>query len=83
MARQTRKQKIIQNYYDNRDSIMIQSLSEVVSELYLASDDRRRGQLWRRAETALKNLKIPPEEAKQILIKRDIGALARIVSTQF
>lgn len=83
MAKKSYKQKIIQNYYDNRESIMLQSLSEVVSELYLATDDRRHGQLWRRAETALGNLKIPPEEIKQILRNRDLGALARIISRQF
>lgn len=83
MAKRTRAQKIISNYYENRDSIMIQSLSEVVSELYLASDDRRRGQLWRRAETALKNLNIKPEEIRRILVARDVGALAKIVSNQF
>ena len=83
MAKRTRVQKIISNYYENRDSIMIQSLSEVVSELYLASDDRRRRQLWRRAETALKNLGTKPEEIRRILVARALGALAKIVSNQF
>lgn len=81
--RSSHQQKIIKNYYENRESIMLQNLGEVVSELYLASDDRRRGQLWKRAQNALENLKTPPDEIKRIIIARDIGALAKIVSRQF
>ena len=77
------QQKIIRNYYQNRDDISIQSLSEVVSELYLCSNDRRRTQLWKRAETALKNIKVEPGESARILKARDLGALAKLISRAF
>ena len=81
--RSTYRDKIIRNYYENRDSLMLQSLGEIVSELYLASNDTKRGQLWRRAETALRNLKIAETEIARILQQHDLGALAKVVSREF
>lgn len=58
MADFTRHQKkIVDRYYDNRDNIMVTKLSELVSELYLAETDKKRDQLWKRAELAMRNLK--------------------------
>ena len=81
--RRSYQQKLIENYYQNREHIMLQSLGEVVSELYLASNDRRRAQLWKRAETALRNLAIDEEERTRIVRNHDLTALAKIVSRKF
>ena len=81
--RSTYRDKIIRNYYENRDDIMIQSLSEVVSELYLASTARVRAGLWRRAETAMRNLKVAEPEIARILQNHDLSALAKLVSREF
>ena len=40
------QQKIIKNYYDNRESISLQRLSELVTELYLAEGKGREKQ-WK------------------------------------
>jgi hypothetical protein len=77
------RDKIIRNYYENREDLMIQSLSEVVSELYLASAERARAQLWRRAETAMRNLKVAEPEIARIIQNHDLAALAKLVSREF
>jgi hypothetical protein len=77
------RDKMIHNYYENRDDLMIQSLSEVVSELYLASAERTRANLWRRAETAMRNLKVAEPEISRILTNHDLSALAKLVSREF
>lgn len=81
--RSTYREKMIRNYYENREDLMIQSLSEVVSELYLTSNDRARAQLWRRAETAMRNLKVAETEIARILQSHDLAALAKLVSREF
>ena len=81
--RSTYQQKMIRNYYENRDDLMVQSLGEIVSELYLASNERRRAQLWQRAENALRNLKIEEKEVIRIVRAHDLAALAKIVSREF
>lgn len=79
----TRQQKIIRNYYENRDAIMLQNLGEIVSELYLAGTETKRNQLWGRAENALTKLGIQPAEITRIVKGHDLGALAKIISREF
>ena len=81
--RGTYRDRLIRNYYENREDLMIQSLSEIVSELYLASNDRARAGLWRRAETAMRNLKVAPPEIARIIQSHDLSALAKLVSREF
>ncbi len=40
------QQKIIKNYYDNREAISLQRLGELVTELYLAEGKARQKQ-WK------------------------------------
>ena len=77
------QQKLIRNYYENREAITLQTLGEIVSELYLANNETKRTQLWRRAETALKNLGVDQAEAARIVKGHDLAALAKLVSREF
>lgn len=79
MARQeyTKHQHdIIRNYYDNRGTIMLQKLSELVTELYLADTPTKRDRLWQRVEKAMAQLKIAPAIAAHIMQKKDVQVLA-------
>ena len=73
------QRKIIDRYYDNRDGIMVNKLSELVTELYLADTDAKRERLWKRVETAMANLKIKEHTAAHILSKRNVEILAKYV----
>jgi hypothetical protein len=46
------QQKVIERYYDNRDSIALQRVQELVTELYL-SEGKKRAKHW---ETVANNL---------------------------
>ena len=77
MAEYTRNQKkIIERYYDQRDTIMLGKLSELVTELYLADGDRQLDKLWDRVAKAMKNLKIKESTAAHILQQRSPEILA-------
>ena len=71
------QKNVISRYYENRDSIMLQKLQELVTELYLAKDTPKEDKLWQRVEKALGNLKIKPELVRHIMIKRRVEILAR------
>ncbi|MCB9852176.1 MAG: hypothetical protein H6819_03700 [Phycisphaerales bacterium] len=73
------QRKIIDRYYDNRDGIMVNKLSELVTELYLADSDAKRERLWKRVETAMANLKIKEATVAHILAKRNVEILAKYV----
>jgi predicted transcriptional regulator len=74
----TGQKKIVDRYYQNRDSISANKLGELVSELYLAiGDEKKSARLWKQAATALKNLGVTPEEIQRLTEGNDLNALAR------
>lgn len=78
------QKKIIRNYYNRQDNIMIAKLSEIVSEMYLAGDDAKAlKKLWARAEKALAKLPIPESRRKVILEKKELQSLADLLNESF
>ncbi len=73
------QKSVINNYYENLDTIMLTKLQEIVTDLYLAESKAKQDRLWERAEKAMTKLKIKPAIVKHILSKRDVVILARNV----
>ena len=71
------QQDVIGRYYDNIDSIMLQKLGEIVTELYLAESEKKKARLWDRAEKAMVNLKIKPAIIEHIMKMRSVEILAK------
>ncbi|HDZ69147.1 MAG TPA: hypothetical protein ENH43_01855 [Phycisphaerales bacterium] len=69
--------KIISQYYDNLDTIMLHKLGELVTELYLADTESRQNQLWQRAHKAMLKLKVRPAIIEHIMRKRNVEILAK------
>jgi len=71
------QQDLIGRYYKNLDSIMLQKLSELVSQLYLADTPAKRQRLWQRAHKAMLKLKVPAPIINHIMQKKDVKTLAQ------
>ena len=71
--RSKHQQKIIKNYYENREAISLQRLSELVTELYLAEGKGRQKQ-WKNIASALEKLKVPAARIEH-LVKQDNPSL--------
>jgi len=71
------QKSLISGYYANLDTIMLGKLSELVSELYLAETQKRKDQLWQRAEKAMLKLKIRPAIIRHIIQRKDPKILAK------
>lgn len=67
------QQNIIKNYYENRDTISLQRLGELVTDLYLA-EGKSRATKWKQAAAALQKLGIGADVAEH-LVKQDNPAL--------
>ena len=67
---------VIKRYYDNIDTITLQKLQELVTELYLAKNTSKEDRLWQRAEQAMKKMKIKPTILEHIMRKRSVEVLA-------
>ena len=73
------QQRIISQYYDQLDTIMLTKLQETVSELYLAETEARRNRLWKRVDQAMAKLGVPAALAEHILARKDVEILAQNV----
>lgn len=73
------QQGIIKRYYEHLDTIALQRLGEIVSELYLADTDKKRDQLWKRAEKSLSKVGEKDAEVRRVLKERDVEGLAMLV----
>lgn len=71
------QESVISGYYKNLDTIMLQKLSELVTELYLAETKAKHDRLWDRAHKAMLKLKIRPATIDHIMAKQDVQVLAQ------
>jgi len=79
MAKRTPYQeRVIRNYYQNQDAIMVQRLGDLVGDLYLA-EGKARDRLWKRAAAALEKLHIPAERIHHIVQSNNPLLLANLL----
>ena len=76
--RSKHQQKIISNYYENREAISLQRLGELVTELYLA-EGKARARQWKYVRAALEKLKVPPPEIEHLVKQDDPALVAKLV----
>jgi hypothetical protein len=72
------QQRIIKNYYENREAISLQRLSELVTELYLAEGKARERQ-WKYITGALEKLGLPEARIEHLRKQDDPRLLAKLV----
>ena len=73
------QQGVIRRYYEHFDTISIQKLSEVVSEIYLAEANKPL-KLWEKAKNLMSRVAAEDPRVAQIIEKKDIQGLARLVN---
>ncbi len=73
------QQKVIRNYYDNRDQIDEGKLSELVTNLYLAESEKKKTKLWDQAAKLMERLEVPKSRMEHILTQKDPAILAAVV----
>lgn len=79
MAKRTPYQdRIIRNYYQNQDAIMLQRLGDLVSDLYLA-EGKAKVRLWKRAAETLEKLKVPASQIQHLIQSQNPALLADLL----
>jgi hypothetical protein len=76
--RSKHQQKIIKNYYENREAISLQRLSELVTELFLAEGKSRQRQ-WKNIAGALEKLKVPQSRIDHLVKSDNPSLVAKLV----
>jgi len=72
------QQGIIKRYYENRDTMDLQRLAELVAELYLSTGKKRAG-VWNRLVTAMQRLGVPQSRIDHLRTKDDPALVANLV----
>ncbi len=67
------QQKVIKRYYDNRDAIDDQRLSELVTNLYLATG-KKQEKMWDTAEQIMNRMGLPESRIQHVMDVRDPAA---------
>ena len=83
MAYTPHQRGIIKRYYEHREDLSMQKLTEIVSNLYLADSDKEKNRLWPQVERALTALDTPKGRIRAIVDNRDLTALASLVEGKF
>jgi hypothetical protein len=72
------QQKVIKRYYDNKDLIDEQRLSELVTNLYLAPP-KKQAKMWETAEDLMTRMKLPATRIAHVMQSKDVAVLAKVV----
>jgi hypothetical protein len=71
---------IIKRFYEHRDTLALQKLGEIVSNLYLETNEGKINRLWKSAHAQMIAAGVHEHEAGNVLKERDLGAMAKIIS---
>ncbi len=71
---------VIKRYYEHSETLALQRLAEIVSDLYLAETPAKRKNLWARAEKALAHLDCPVVRREKVLSEQDVEGLAALLN---
>ncbi len=70
---------VIKRYYEHRDTLALQKLAEIVSDLYVETSETKIKRAWGRVEKNLVAAGVHKHQAHAIVEDRDLGALAKLV----
>ncbi len=73
------QQKVIKRYYDNADTVSLQRLAELVTDLYLA-EGKKRDRAWKQAAACMQKLGVPPTRIEHLVEQADPKLLANLVT---
>jgi hypothetical protein len=72
------QQKVIRNYYENREAIALQRVQELVTELYL-SEGKKRAKHWKTLIGHLEALGVPADQIQHLQQKDNPALVAGLV----
>jgi len=73
------QQKVIQRYYDNVDTVALQRLAELVSELYLAQG-KKLERAWKQAASHMQKLGVAQTRIDHLVQQGDPQLMASLVT---
>ena len=77
------QKKVIRNFYDNKDLRLVQKLGELVSNLYLEANEKKKETGWKRIKKMLTDLKVHPGEVEYLTKDKDLSLISKKLDEVF
>ena len=71
------QQKAIKNFYENKDLRLVQKLGELVSNLYLETNDKKKDTGWKKIKKMLTDLKVHPGEVEFLTKDKTLSLISK------
>ncbi|GJQ50901.1 hypothetical protein KsCSTR_43250 [Candidatus Kuenenia stuttgartiensis] len=77
------QKKVIKGFYENKDLRLIQNLGELVSDMYLITDEKKKDSGWKRIKKILADLKVHPNEVEYLTKERNLAVISKKIEEIF
>ena len=77
------QQKVIRRFYENKDLRLIQKLGELVSNLYIETNGKKRESGWKRIKEILIDLKVHPHEVEFLTKDKNLAVISKKLAEMF
>jgi len=74
------QRSIVNRYYSNQDVRVVQKLQELVSDLYITTDEKAKQKKWAIVHREMSKSNAEQAKVKKIVEGRDIKALAELIN---
>ncbi|BBO16962.1 conserved hypothetical protein [Candidatus Brocadia pituitae] len=77
------QKKVIRNFYENKDLRIIQKLGELVSDMYLETNEKKKESGWKKIKKMLDDLKIHPNEIEFLTKDNNLTVISKKLAELF
>ena len=77
------QQKVIRRFYENKDLRLIQKLGELVSNLYVETNEKKRESGWKKIKEILIDLKVHPHEVEFLTKDKNLAVISKKLAEVF
>jgi hypothetical protein len=75
---------VVRRYYKYKEALATQKLSELVSDIFIHRNDHGvQARLWKQVETALRNIGLKEERIREMMSRKSLDEIARLVGEMF
>ncbi len=71
------QKKAIKNFYDNKDLRLVQKLGELVSNLYMETNEKKKETGWKKIKKMLTDLKVHPGEVEFLTKDKTLSLISK------
>ncbi len=77
------QQKVIKNFYENKELRLVQKLGELVSNMYLEKSEKRLESGWKKIHKTLIDLKVHSNEIKYLTKDKNLSLITKKLAEIF